>query len=217
LTASRLRAEIDEPVSASFLTPPSSAEHRVSPDLEPLVQSAERGDPLAQQKLFDVLYRELRRIAEREIGRVGARGMLSPTTVLHETYIAMADRRSVVFADEARFMAYAAKAMRGLVIDYARRSRAVKHGGEFHFTSCPTDILPDVSAAAELERIGAVLEELAAVDARLAEVVDLKFFCGFSFAEIAAMRNQSERTVQRDWDKARVFLFHSLLPHGGDG
>jgi RNA polymerase sigma factor (TIGR02999 family) len=107
-------------------------------------------------------------------------------------------------------MGYAARAMRGLVIDYSRRNFAQKRGGEFHLTVLPTEV-PDAQADGdELTRVADALEELAAVDPRLVEVVDLKYFCGFSFTEIAAMREVSERTVQRDWEKARMLL-HKVL------
>src|SRR6266702_4364773 len=100
--------------------------------------------------------------------------------------------------------------MRGLIIDYARSRQALKRGAGFEITSLPTEI-PEESA--ELQRLNEAVERLAAADARLAEVVDLKYFGGFSFAEIAAMWDMSERTVQRDWEKARIFL-HKCLSCG---
>jgi RNA polymerase sigma factor (sigma-70 family) len=105
--------------------------------------------------------------------------------------------------------------MRGLIIDYARNRSAQKRGGEFEFTSSPDDMNgvadrstddPDLSALSD------ALDALGAVDASLAEVVDLKFFCGFTFPEIAAMRGVSERTVQRDWEKARIYLHGVMSP-----
>jgi len=107
--------------------------------------------------------------------------------------------------------------MRGLIIDYARGRQAQKRGGLFEITSMNTDIVEEIADGEELTRISEALDELAAIDARLAQVVDLKFFCGFSFAEIAAMQAISERTVQRDWEKARIYLHHVLqapLPVG---
>jgi RNA polymerase sigma factor (TIGR02999 family) len=107
-------------------------------------------------------------------------------------------------------MAYASRAMRGLIIDYARERRAQKRGGGFDITELPT-VVPDLAAdVGELQSLSDALDELAAVDAALAELVDLKFFCGFSFAEVAAMRSTSERTVRRDWSKARLYL-HDFL------
>jgi RNA polymerase sigma factor (TIGR02999 family) len=118
--------------------------------------------------------------------------------------------RGVVFPDRARFMAYAARAMRGLIIDYARRRYAQKRGGLFELTSLQTTIADRLTDAKELQEISDALEDLAAVEPALAEIVDLKFFCGFSFAEIGAMRGMSERTVQRHWEKARLYLYRVL-------
>ena len=130
---------------------------------------------------------------------------MSPTTLLHETYLNLSGRGSV-FPDRARFLAYAARAMRGLLIDYVRSRRAQKRGGAFQITSLPTELPAGGAAEEDLEGIGEALEALGAVEPRLAQLVDLKFFCGFSFAEIAELQGISARTAQRDWDKARILL-----------
>ena len=134
---------------------------------------------------------------------------LSVTTLLHEAYLDMAARDSR-FPDRARFMGYAARVMRGLIIDHARQRRAQKRGGKFEITTLETTVAADLADDVELTRVSEALDKLANVDAELAEVVDLKFFCGFSFAEIAAMRKLSERTVQRKWEKARIYLHREL-------
>jgi RNA polymerase sigma factor (TIGR02999 family) len=109
-------------------------------------------------------------------------------------------------------MAYAARAMRGLIIDHYRNHRAQKRGGQLEFTPLHTNLpqLQDDARAIALDGLGDALESLAVIDARLAECVDLKFFCGLSFVEIARLRNVSERTIQRDWDKARLLLSHLM-------
>ena len=173
--------------------------------LDELVQSAELGDAGAREQLFAVLYRELHRLAQRELRR-GAYLTMSPTTLLHETYLNLAERRNVSFPDRARFLAYAARAMRGLLIDYVRSRRAQKRGGAFEITSLPTEV-PDAQAQVDdLQGIGEAVDALGAIEPRLAQIVDLKFFCGFSFAEVAELLGTSERTAQRDWDKARILL-----------
>jgi RNA polymerase sigma factor (TIGR02999 family) len=109
-------------------------------------------------------------------------------------------------------MSYASRVMRGLIVDYARNRHAKKRGGQFEITSLQSDIvdsLADVEVR-ELSDLAAALEQLAAVEPALGEVVDLKFFCGFSFSEIAAMRGTSVRTIQRQWDKARIYLRRAL-------
>jgi RNA polymerase sigma factor (TIGR02999 family) len=166
--------------------------------------------------LFASLYDELRRMARRELARRGGGVTLGATTLLHETYLDMSGRAGASFPDRARFMAYASKVMRGLIIDYARNRRAQKRGGAFEFTPMPDDVsdVGDASAGEDLSKLSDALDALAAIDAGLAEVVDLKFFCGFTFPEIAAMRGVSERTVQRDWEKARIYLHGVMSPFG---
>jgi RNA polymerase sigma factor (TIGR02999 family) len=167
--------------------------------------SSTGGQPDART-LFGALYAELHRLARQQLARGGSNPNLGVTTLLHEAYLDMSSRHGTVFADEAQFMGYAARVMRGLIIDHARAAHAAKRGGEFELTSLKTDDLEVAADPRELTAISEALDELATVDAPLAEIVDLKFFCGFSFAEIAAMRGMSERSVQRKWDKARIYL-----------
>ena len=125
----------------------------------------------------------------------------------------MARREGVEFPDRARFLGYAARVMRGLVIDGIRRRQARKRGGDLQITSLDGKDLGDETPAGDaedMERLGRALDELAAMEPEIAQVVELKFFCGFTFAEIASLRNSSERTVQRHWDKARIYLRHAL-------
>lgn len=179
-----------------------------------LIAHAEKGDGSAAEMLFTLLYAELHRLAKRQLARNSGGLTLGTTTLLHEAYLSMAARERLTFPDRARFMAYAARAMRGLIIDHARGRRADKRGGGFQFA--PLDEKRDAQAMRDpdLERLGAALEELALLDERPAQVVDLKFFCGFSFEEIAAMWGVSSRTVQRDWEKARIYLHEALGESG---
>lgn len=176
----------------------------------PLIESAERGDAAAREQLFVALYSELRRIAQRELRKRGPSLTLGATTLLHEAYLGLSDRESDAALDRSRFLAYASRAMRSLVIDYARARRAQKRGGAFEITTMPTEVPQAAADRDEIVRVGEAVETLAAIDPDLAQVVDLKFFCGYSFAEIAAMRGVSERTVQRDWEKARILLHRSI-------
>jgi RNA polymerase sigma factor (TIGR02999 family) len=177
--------------------------------LSSLFKAAERGDISAADALFSALYSELHRIAKRELARQGVLVSLGATTLLHQAYIEMAEREGISFPDRARFMGYAARVMRGLIIDHARRHRAQKRGGQFELTSAETDP-EDVPIDRDLSRISDALDELANTDSSLAELVDLKFFCGLTFAEIASLRGISERTVQRQWEKARIYLHRSI-------
>jgi len=134
---------------------------------------------------------------------------IGATTLLHQAYIEMAGRDQISFPDRARFMGYAARVMRGLIIDHARNRSAQKRGGQFHITSS-VEAIEQPADHLELEHLGAALDQLAEIDPGLAEVVDMKFFCGFTFAEIAGMKNMSERTIQRQWEKARIYLHRKL-------
>jgi RNA polymerase sigma factor (TIGR02999 family) len=178
--------------------------------LSSLIASAERGDAGAADALFTALYSELHGMARRKLGRFGGGLSLGVTTLLHETYLDISQREATVFPDHGHFMAYAARVMRALIMDYARKRRTQKRGGRFHITSIENDVIDPGTNDEELARIGAALEELEARDASLAQVVDLKFFCGFSFAEIAAIRGVTERTIQRHWEKARTYLHRAL-------
>ena len=162
----------------------------------------------SKARLFATLYADLRRLADRQLRRNNGLA-ISPTTLLHETYLDLSGR-GAEFPDRARFLGYAARVMRGLIIDLVRERRAQKRGAGFHITQLDTEIADATPDAAELSRLSEVLDELAAHDPRLAEVVDLRYFCGYSIAEIAAQRGSCERTVQRDWEKARLFLYLQL-------
>ena len=180
--------------------------------LSTLIQSADGGDAQASEALFAALYRELRGLARRELARAGPGAALGVTSLLHEAYLDMA-QREVAFPDRARFLGYAARVMRGLIIDGLRRRQARKRGSGFEITSIDGKDIGDAASpgdAEDIERLGRALDELAAVEPEIAQVVNLKFFCGFTFTEIASLRGVSERTVQRHWDKARIYLRHTL-------
>jgi RNA polymerase sigma factor (TIGR02999 family) len=174
-----------------------------------LIDLAERGDAVSASKLFTLLYGQLHRLAKRQLARQGDVS-ISATTLIHEAYLDMAMQQGQSFPDRGRFMAYASRVMRGLIIDHVRNRLAVKRGGQFELTSLTTDIGDVIHDDQELERISQVLDELAHLDSSLSQVVDLKFFCGFSFSEIADMQGVSERTVQRKWEKARIYLHRNL-------
>jgi RNA polymerase sigma factor (TIGR02999 family) len=188
-------------------------ESPLTSDIASLLERADAADGKAADALFAVLYRELHRLAEENLRSADSSLSLGATTLLHEAYLNIAGRENVAFPDRNRFLAYASRAMRGLVIDYARRCRATKRGRHLEITlgegEAPTS--EAVHTSAELERLDDALVELAALEPELAELVDLHFFCGYSFAEIAALRQVSDRTVQRDWRKARLLLHHALL------
>jgi RNA polymerase sigma factor (TIGR02999 family) len=177
--------------------------------LAAMLIAAERGEMPATTALFEALYAELHRLAQRQLRASSGQLTLGATTLLHEAYLRLSQRSDLAFPDSARFFAYAARAMRGLIVDYVRERRALKRGGAFHLTSGDTE----AEGVAQIEDLGPLsdaLDALAVAEPSLAELVELKFFCGFGFAEIAAMRGVTERTVQRHWDKARLFLRYAI-------
>ena len=175
-----------------------------------IVGSGEGGFNASTDVLFGTLYFELHRLAKRELARHAFLASLSVTTLLHEAYLDISGRDGYSFPDEARFMGYAARVMRGLIIDHARSRSAVKRGGDFEIMPLENDEVASPADAKELSMISDALDQLAEVEPELAELVDLKFFCGFSFAEIAALQRLSERTVQRRWEKARIYLHRNI-------
>jgi RNA polymerase sigma factor (TIGR02999 family) len=176
-----------------------------------LLHRADQADPAAADMLFATLYDELHRLAEHHLQRSGSSMTLSATTLVHEAYLNIVGRQAMMFPDRARFFAYASRAMRGLVIDYARRRRAKKRGRQFEITLAEDFEADQAEPEGEnLEALGDALHELGELDPALAELVDLHFFGGFTLAEIADLRDVSERTVQRDWQKARLLLHHSV-------
>lgn len=181
-----------------------------------LMVRADAGDAQAGAQLFALLYQRLHRLARREVARHGAL-TISATTLLHEVYLDMSQREQTRFPDQARFLAYAARAMRGVVIDHVRERQAHKRGGQFHITRLDTEAGEALAWDEGLLPLHEALEDLASLEPALAQVVDLKFFCGLSFVEIAALQQVSDRTVQRQWEKARMWLHRELGATGKQG
>jgi RNA polymerase sigma factor (TIGR02999 family) len=177
-----------------------------------MIRLADQADSGAAEKLFAALYAELHRLAEHHLRRGGSALSLGTTTLLHEAYLNIAGREGVDFPDRGRFLSYASRAMRGLVIDYARARRAIKRGAQFEIT-LTGDEIPAGSRGDDAEHLGHLgdaLDRLAGLNPSLSELVDLHFFCGFTFLEIAEFRGVSDRTVKRDWQKARLLLYGEL-------
>jgi RNA polymerase sigma factor (TIGR02999 family) len=161
----------------------------------------------SSSQLYAELYQELHGIAMRELQRMGGGRSISPTTLLHEAYLSFAHRDGLQFPDRPQFIAYACRVMRGVLIDRARARQTLKRGGSVEITALPTQIPEQVQDCQDLERLGAELET---VDPKLAEIVDLKYFCGLTFLEIAALQGANEKTVRRAWAKARIVLYRAL-------
>lgn len=174
---------------------------------EPMPASAS-GDQV--DALFTALYADLSRLARREVRRNGAADILGTGTLIHEAWLDIRRTPSLSFAAPGQFLAYAARMMRGLVIDRVRKRQAQKRGGGLIITSLDTHSAEQAAQPEFLEDISEALDELAAIEPELAQVVDLKFFCGFTLAEVARMQGVSERTAQRQWEKARSLLYRAI-------
>ena len=164
----------------------------------------------ALERLVPLVYGELRKIAHRQLGAERAGHTLSTTALVHEAYLRLVDQTRAEWSDRAQFFAVAARAMRRILVDYARRHRALRRGGAAPHV--PLDALEgaDAGALSVAERA----DELVALDERLSRVVECRFFAGLSEAETAEVLGVTARTVARDWVKAKGWLYQELRPDG---
>ena len=184
-----------------------------APDITLWLDSARSGDRAALDRVLATLYQELHSMARRQLA--GQHGhTLDATALVHEAYLKLIGRgngASAQFDDRAHFFAYAASAMRSVVVDYARQRLAQKRGGDLHrVTELPEEVEGGLRLDEETLGLDTALTRLAAVDERLAHVVELRYFAGLSETEIAVLLKRSERSIRRDWQKARMFLLASL-------
>ncbi len=179
-------------------------------DITLWLSAARSGDKSALDRVLSTLYAELHTMARRHLG--GNQGhTLDATGLVHEAYIKLIGRGTAEFEDRAHFFAYAASAMRSVVVDYARQRLAVKRGGDLHrVTELPEDAVGGLRLDEDMLGLDTALNRLAAVDKKLAQVVELRYFAGLSETEIAELLKRSERSVRRDWQKARLYLLASL-------
>ena len=174
------------------------------------LDAARGGDRDALDRVLATLYQELHQMARRQLA--GQHGQtLDATALVHEAYLKLIGRHEAQFDDRAHFFAYAASAMRSVVVDYARQRLAQKRGGDLHrVTELPENIESGLKLDEDTLALDIALTRLAAVDTKLAQVVELRYFAGLSELEIAALLDRSERSIRRDWQKARMYLLASL-------
>jgi RNA polymerase sigma factor (TIGR02999 family) len=180
--------------------------------LTQLLALAAQGERGALDRVFAVLYPDLRRIAHARLRTQGGVAHLDTTALVHESFLRLVDAADLVLADRKHFFAYAAKTMRNIIIDFAREQLAERRGGGQAELRLDTELANEVAAdgGATLIRVNDALLELEAVDADLARVVEMRYFAGYSEVEVAELLGTSERTVRRQWDKARAYLLASL-------
>jgi RNA polymerase sigma factor (TIGR02999 family) len=174
-------------------------------EITELIGKARVGDALASERLFAVLYDELRRLAAVQLRGDDA---MRSTSLVHEAYLKLASHDAVEFNDRGHFFAVAARVMRQIVIDHVRARSALRRGGDLVFASLATTALQSAADERneELLALDAALDRLAQVDGALAALVEMRFYAGLELAEVASVQDRSERSLKRDWRRARAFL-----------
>ncbi len=183
-------------------------------DLAPLLAAARQGDSAAVSRLFELLYVDLRRMAHARLRESGPRDAVLDTTVLvHESFERFSRLTRLDVVDRGHFMAYASRVMRSVIVDVARERQAERRGGGAAHVTLTTGFgerLADPAQDPEVLRVHDALQDLAAMEPRLAQVVEMRYYGGLDNAEIARALEVSLRTVERDWERARLYLFATL-------
>jgi RNA polymerase sigma factor (TIGR02999 family) len=181
--------------------------------LTELIHRAERGDAEAADRLFSAMYVELRRLARARLRSGGRNTLLDTSSLVHESYLRFAGAGQLRLQDRVHFMRWAGRVMRSVIVDFARRRLADRRGGGLAPLTLTTGIGARAPAGeSEILRVHEALDEMAARDPRMAKVVELRYFGGMTEPEIAEAVGVNERTVRRDWEKARLFLREALGP-----
>ncbi|MEO7057259.1 MAG: ECF-type sigma factor [Caldimonas sp.] len=182
------------------------------PPITRLLQLAANGDRAALDKVYASVYPDLKRIARSRLRRQGRGDDLGTTTLLHESFIRLVGAKDLRLQDRHHFFAYAARTMRNIIIDSARERLAERRGSGARHEPIDDEALQiaDRGQSEELIRISDALLDLEKIDPELAELVDMRYFGGYTETEIAALRGVAERTVRRHWDKARAWLYLAL-------
>jgi RNA polymerase sigma factor (TIGR02999 family) len=163
-------------------------------------------DAVEIDALFAGLYPDLKQLARSRLRRSGPNTLLDTTGLVNDAYLRVAGAASLREASPGEFLVYAARAMRSVVIDLSRERQALRRGGDLERITLNTPIMDQVAADDEPLRVDEALTELARVEPRLGQVVEMRYFGGFTEAEIGAALGVTERTVRRDWEKARLLM-----------
>jgi RNA polymerase sigma factor (TIGR02999 family) len=176
-------------------------------ELTQLLQAARQGDEAAIASAFAVVYAELRQLARAKLRVHQTSTLLDTTSLVHECFLRFSSAGRAGITDRPHFFAYASRVMRSVIVDFAREALAERRGGGQAAITLDTEIAESVhSNETDLLRVNEALEELAQVNPRLATVVEMRYFAGLTEREIAEALQVSERTVKRDWEKARLLL-----------
>lgn len=176
-----------------------------------LIEQARGGDRAALDRIFGLLYPQLRQIAHRRLAPHERQASLDTTALVNECYLKFVQRDGLKPSDRAYFLAYAATVMRSIIVDSARQALTGRRGGDVPHQALDTAVVESLATPAEeILDVDAAMQQLAAVDPRLVQVVEMRYFGGLKDEEIAQALQVSARTVQRDWEKARLLLAHAL-------
>lgn len=186
-------------------TKKTDAEHLDTAPITQLLQRARQTDGATLDELYEAVYPVLKRMAVRHLGGVSGR-TVTPTVVVNELFLKLSGSSAFESRDREHFYAVCSKAMRFIITDFARSSLAKKRGGDYRRQPLTELGLNTPDRAEEIIELDAALDELEVVDSRLRQLVELKFFVGLNYREIGTMQQLSERTVKRDWVRARAFL-----------
>jgi RNA polymerase sigma-70 factor (ECF subfamily) len=168
------------------------------------------GDQTAKEKLIPLVYDELRRMARRHMAQERPGHSLQATALVNEAYLQLVDQHDVRCRNRAQFFALAAQVMRHILVDYARRRGRLKRGGGGHPVSLDEAMIVSSRQAAEVAELDDALNDLAKVDPRRSQVVELRYFGGLSVEEVAEVLDVSPVTVMRDWNMAKAWLYRAL-------
>ena len=179
-------------------------------EITELIGKARGGDAQASERLFAALYDELRRLAAAQLRGEDA---MRSTSLVHEAYLKLAHHGALQVNDRGHFFAVAARVMRQIVIDHVRSRAALRRGGDIQFTAIDTTAMQAATSerSDELLALDAALDRLATVDAQLAGLVEMRFYAGLELSEVAGVQERSERSLKRDWRRARAFLQREMM------
>jgi RNA polymerase sigma factor (TIGR02999 family) len=180
-------------------------------DVTDLLRRVAQHDQAALDSLFETLYADIHRMARARLAENGPLTLLNPTSLAHEAYLRLHGAGRIDLDSRGRFMAYVSQVLRSVIVDFARKRNTDRRGGGIAKITLNTDIAESVgNQDDDILRIDDALQELARTDPRLREVVEMRYFAGLNYEEIAAALGLNERTVRRDWERARLLLTVSL-------
>jgi len=192
---------------------PMGIDGPMSERLTVLLARMHEGDRAARDALFAAAYQGLRRLAHSRLHDGGRNTVLDTTALVHESYLRLVQTGELKIEDRRAFFAYASQVMRSVIVDSARARLAERRGGDAQKLTLSTEVAQDFQQDEEgIIRVHEALQELEKADARVAQMVEMRYFGGYSDKEIAETMNITERTVQRDWEKGKLLLQAILKP-----